>query len=239
MTRILLIPGLVCDAHVWQAALAALEGRDVHVADVTRQPGISEMAEDLLGQHSGRLIVAGHSMGARVAMEIARIAPERLDGLALLNTGTAPLKDGELPKREAMIAYAHAQGMAKLAETWLPGMMAEGIAPDPAVMAGLRDMVCRMTPEIHERQIRALIGRPDARLSVPKWQGPLLLMTGRQDIWSPIAQHEEIAQLCPQARLEIIEQAGHFAPVEQGPTVARLLADWIDEITAQDMEKTA
>jgi pimeloyl-ACP methyl ester carboxylesterase len=54
----------------------------------------------------------------------------------------------------------------------------------------------------------------------------MLLMTGRQDVWSPIAQHEEIARLCPQARLEIIEDAGHFAPVEQAGTVAALLAGW-------------
>lgn len=176
-------------------------------------------------------------MGARVAMEIARIAPDRLRGLALLNTGMAPLKEGELPKREAMIAFGHDEGMDGLAEKWLPGMMADGIASDEQVMDGLRAMVRRMTPEIHERQIRALIGRPDARLSMPAYKGPLLLMTGRQDIWSPIAQHEEIARLCPQARLEIIEQAGHFAPVEQPAHVAQHLAKWVaalaqPEITA-------
>ncbi len=230
MTRILLIPGLVCDGHVWRAVQHALGGHEVIIADVTHQPGISAMAQDLLARHAGSLVVMGHSMGGRVAMEMARIAPARLHGMALLNTGMAPLREGELPKREQIIALAHQQGMAALADTWLPGMMAQGIDPDPAVMAGLRAMVCAMTPEIHERQIRALIERPDARQSMPEWRGPLMLMTGREDVWSPIAAHEEIARLCPQAQLEIIDGAGHFAPVEQPAKVAALLAEWVSQL---------
>ena len=226
MTRILLIPGLVCDAYVWAATIAALDGLPVDVADVTTQGSITQMAQSLLDRHAGDLVVMGHSMGGRVAMEMARLAPTRLRGMALLNTGMTPLKDGELPRREAIIALANAQGMGALADAWLPGMMAQGITPDPDVMAALRAMVCKMTPEIHERQVRALIGRPDARLSMLDWRGPLLLITGRQDVFSPIAQHQEIADLCPQAQLEIIENAGHFAPVEQPAQVARLLADW-------------
>jgi pimeloyl-ACP methyl ester carboxylesterase len=236
MARILLIPGLICDGHVWQGCLQALAGHDVAIADVSTQTSLTEMAEELLASHPGDLIVVGHSMGGRVAMEMARIAPARLRGLALLNTGMAPLKEGELPKREAIIAFAHDKGMAALADHWLPGMMAAGIAPDPGVMAGLRAMVCRMSAAQHERQIRALIGRPDAALSLGAWTGPMLLITGRQDVWSPIAQHEAIAALCPQARLEIIEEAGHFAPVEQPAQVAALISDWVREIAHQTQE---
>lgn len=226
MTTALLIPGLVCDGHVWNATAEALAPLPVAVADVTTQPTIPAMAADLLAQHPGPLVLIGHSMGGRVAMEMAHQAPDRIRAMALLNTGIHPKKNGEEIKRQQMIDLAHQQGMSGLAKAWLPGMMAQGRTPDPGVMAGLRAMVCRMTPQIHERQIRALIARPDAAATVGAFTGPMLLMTGRQDVWSPIAQHEEIARLCPQARLEIIEDAGHFAPVEQAGTVAALLAGW-------------
>ena len=232
MTQILLIPGLVCDGHVWQATHAALQPLPVQVADVTTQPTITVMATDLLDQHPGPLVLMGHSMGGRVAMEMARLAPERIRAMALLNTGMNPQGDGELPKREAMIALCNTQGMAALADAWLPGMMAAGLDPNPAVLDGLRAMVCRMTPQIHERQMRALLARPDARLSMPTYRRPLMLMTGRQDIWSPIAQHQDIAALCPQACLEIIEDAGHFAPVEQPAAVAKVLVDWVRDVLA-------
>lgn len=227
MTRILLIPGLICDAHVWDATQHALDELPVSVADVTTQASIPDMARDLLARHDGPLVVAGHSMGGRVAMEMAHIAPERIRAMALLNTGMHPRKDGEGVKRQAMIDMAYAQGMDGLARAWLPGMMAEGLTPDAAVMDGLSRMVCRMTPEIHERQMRALLNRPDASATLSAYTGPLLLIVGRQDQWSPVAQHEAIAQLCPQARLEIVEDAGHFAPVEQPAIVVGLLAGWV------------
>ncbi|WP_373418508.1 alpha/beta fold hydrolase [Roseinatronobacter sp. S2] len=238
MTRILLIPGLVCDAHVWDATQHALDDLPISVADVTTQASIPDMAHDLLARHGGPLVVVGHSMGGRVAMEMARMAPERIRAMALLNTGMHPRKDGEQAKRQSMIDLAYAQGMDGLAQAWLPGMMAEGLTPDPAVMNGLTRMVCRMTPEIHERQMRALMDRPDASATIGAYTAPLLLMVGRQDQWSPIAQHEAIAQLCPQARLEIIEDAGHFAPVEQPAAVAGLLAGWVRSLKPLIQEAT-
>lgn len=224
MPSMLLIPGLVCDQHVWAATQRTIAGATV--ADVTTQSTISHMAQDLLDRHAGGLVVAGHSLGGRVAMEMANIAPGRITGMALLNTGMHPLRDGEMAARQVMIDLAHREGMAALAACWLPGMMAEGMPTDPSVMAGLTDMVSRQSADVHERQMRALMKRPDASATLSSYRGSLLLMVGRQDHWSPIAQHRDIARLCPQARLEIIDNAGHFAPVEQPEVVARLLADW-------------
>lgn len=233
MTTVLLIPGLVCDRFVWSAATSALADVAVAIADVTTQDSIAEMARDLLARHQGRLVLAGHSMGGRVAMEMARMAPGRIAGLALLNTGMHPKREGEEAKRQAMIDLAHQHGMAALAAAWLPGMMSDKGTPDPELMAALTAMVCRMTPAIHERQLRALLSRPDAAASLG-YKGAMLLITGENDIWSPVAQHQDIARLCPQARLEIIPGAGHFAPVEQADTVARLLAEWARSVITAD-----
>ncbi|WP_322891869.1 MULTISPECIES: alpha/beta fold hydrolase [unclassified Yoonia] len=231
MTTLVFIPGLVSDAFVWRAAIAAVGDLPCVVADVTTQPGIPDMARDLLARHQGRLVLVGHSMGGRVAMEMARMAPGRIAGMALLNTGTHPPRAGEADKRQAMIDLAHTAGMAAMAAVWLPGMMRPDADPDLA--AELTAMVCRATPEIHERQLRALLSRPDAAASLT-YKGPMLLVTGRQDAWSPIAQHQDIARICPQARLEVVENAGHFAPVEQAATVAALLGAWARDVAVVD-----
>ena len=230
MTTLLLIPGLVSDDFVWRS-LQPL--RPAVVACITQQASIPEMARDLLTRHPGRLILAGHSLGGRVALEMARMAPGRIAGIALLNTGTHPKREGEEAKRQAMIDLCNRDGMAALAAQWVPGMMNAEAVPDPQVIANLTAMVCRMTPEIHERQLRALLARPDAAATLD-YQGPMLLVVGRQDIWSPIAQHQDIARICPQARLEIIENAGHFAPVEQPDIVAQVLANWAQGVADRD-----
>jgi pimeloyl-ACP methyl ester carboxylesterase len=226
MAQVLLIPGLLCDAHVWQGALSVM---DAVVADVTTQASIPEMAADLLDRHPAPLLIAGHSMGGRVAMEMARMAPQRIAGMALLNTGIHARREGEEAKRQSLIDLAYRDGMAELARIWLPPMLSQDRAADPAVLAGLTRMVCRMTPEIHERQMRALLMRPDAAATVGAYTGPLALIAARQDGWSPVSQHEDIARLCPQARLTVIDDAGHFAPVEQPAAVAAALLAWVQE----------
>lgn len=224
MATTLLIPGLLCDRFVWEPVLARTEAE---IADLSTQESIAQMADDMLAAHPGKLKVAGHSMGARVAMEMARRAPDRIERLVLLDTGIHPLKDGETQKRADIVALAYEKGMAALAETWLPGMVYEPNRQNAALMRGLTDMVLRMSPELHERQIRALVGRPDASLYLAGITCPTLLVVGRQDAWSPVEQHEAMLALLPDARLEIVEDAGHFAPVEQPDAVAALVTDFL------------
>lgn len=232
MTKILLIPGLLCDRFVWEPALAVLPG-EVAVADLSTQDSITQMALDCLENHEGPLAVAGHSMGARVAMEMARIAPDRIKRLALLDTGIHPLKDGEVERRKEIVQFAFDNGMQALADRWLPGMVYEPNFSDTALKQGLTDMVLRMTPDLHARQINALVGRPDAAAYLATITCPTLLVVGRQDKWSPVDQHEDMRKLLPDAQLHIIDDAGHFAPVEQPAAVAALLADFLPKETSE------
>ncbi|GKY86639.1 alpha/beta fold hydrolase [Sinisalibacter aestuarii] len=222
--NVLLIPGLLCDSFVWEPVLAQL---DAAVADLSTQDSITEMAQDCLDAHPGKLRVAGHSMGARVAMEMAHLAPERIERLALLDTGIHPLKEGETAKRDEIVQFAYDNGMEALAVRWLPPMVHEPNQQNEALMRGLTDMVLRKDADLHARQIKALVNRPDAASYLSAITCPTLLVVGRQDQWSPVAQHEEMLTLLPNARLEVIENAGHFAPVEQPDEVAELLAGFL------------
>ncbi len=95
MTTLLLLPGLLCDASVWRDQARALgAAADVRIADFSRLDSIAAMADEALAMAEGPVALAGHSMGARVAMEIWRKAPERIERLALLDTGTHPPHPG-------------------------------------------------------------------------------------------------------------------------------------------------
>jgi len=232
MTTLIFIPGLLSDCRVWTPLAGALAeapgGFDIHHADVTRDDSIAAMAARILGDVAGPVLPVGHSMGGRVAIEIARQAPDRVRGLVLSNTGHAPATAAELPKREAKIRGGHAD-MAALVADWLPPMVAPGRGTDAALMEPLSEMAEAVGPLVHERQIRALMGRPDAGATLPDVVVPVLLMTGTEDGWSPEPQHREIAAMLPEARLEVIAGAGHFLPVEQPETVAATVRDWLSD----------
>jgi protocatechuate 4,5-dioxygenase alpha subunit len=227
-STIILLPGLLCDGSIWAASKKALEPyADVIVADLSQHDSIEDMARSALALAEGPLTVIGHSMGARVAMELTRLAPERIEKLGLIDTGIHPRRKGEAAKRQALVDLAFSEGMEALAERWLPPMIHPDKIHDNGLMQQLRAMVMRATPEQHRRQIKALLNRPNASTYVGKIACPTLVMVGRQDQWSPLAQHEEIAALIPNAKLVVIEDSGHMSPVEQPAQTANALLCWL------------
>jgi pimeloyl-ACP methyl ester carboxylesterase len=225
---IVFLPGLLCDASVFAHQVAALRPfADVAVADFSQHDSLVEMARTALSLREGPVIAVGHSMGARAALEMVRLAPERVVRLALLDTGVHPRREGEEANRQVLVDLADREGMAALAERWLPPMVHEARTGDPRLMEPLRAMVMRADAEQHRRQIRALLNRPDTRPLLPTIACPTLVMVGRQDRWSPLAQHEEIAAALPDATLVVIEDSGHMAPVEQPEAVTRSLMAWL------------
>ena len=223
------IPGLVSDARVWRPVAEKLApGLPTYFAEITSQDSIVAMAAGVLAQCDGDLIPVGHSLGGRVAMEMAHQAPDRVRALVLADTGHHPLAPGETEKREAKIAMGHAD-MAALCNDWLPPMVDAGRHDDQAVMDDLTDMVLAAGPDQHERQIRALMSRPDAAQYLPDVTCPVLLLVGRTDQWSPVAQHQEIADMVDDAELYVIDDAGHFLPFERPRETANVLSRWLSE----------
>src|SRR4029453_3106124 len=86
--NLLLLPGLLCDRAVWAPILPQLDAvARCDVAEYSDASSLVAMANRALKDAPATFALAGHSMGARVALEIVRRTPERVNGLALLNTG--------------------------------------------------------------------------------------------------------------------------------------------------------
>ncbi len=225
-----LLPGLMCDAAFYAPQRPAFERlMPVHVADFSTQDSLGAMAQSVLDAVEGPLAVIGHSMGGRVALELMRRGGERVKALAVLDTGIHTLQPGEPDKRAAMVRLAYDEGMEALCARWLPGMVHPDRVNEEALIAPMRAMVLRASPEQHERQIRALVNRPDPAPLLPNITCPTLVMVGRQDAWSPVAQHEDIAARIPGAKLVVIEECGHMALMEQPQACEDALVGFLKE----------
>lgn len=136
---------------------------------------------------------------------------------------------GEEAKRQEVVDLAYAQGMSALAAKWLPPMVHPDRHLDADLMGTLTQMVERMSPELHERQITALLNRPDAVSGLGDIACETLLIVGRQDAWSPVDQHEAMLPHLRNARLAVVEDAGHFVPIEQPEAFGALLEKWLED----------
>jgi pimeloyl-ACP methyl ester carboxylesterase len=229
---LVLLPGLVCDAAVWKHAEQALAAReDILIADYGMLDSLGAMAERVLARTPGRLAVAGHSMGGRVALEMFRRAPERLTGLALLDTGTAPLAAGEAGERERagrfeLLEVARSRGMAAMAERWVQGMIWPPRLAERALVDAVIGMFARSTAETFAAQIRALLDRPDSTPLLEHIDCPALVLCGENDAWAPAERHREMAQKIPGATLALIPECGHMCTLERPEAVTRALLAW-------------
>jgi pimeloyl-ACP methyl ester carboxylesterase len=231
MRSLLLLSGLLCDETVWVDAAEDLEPTaDLRIVSFQGFDSIQAMAAHVLRIAPQQFSVAGHSMGGRVALEMYRQAKDRILGLALLNTGVHPLRAGEIESRRRLVKLAKERGMSAVAAEWLPPMMGASTARVAQVMPKLTAMVERQTADSFAAQTKALLERPDAVAVLPTIDVPTLLASGTSDMWSPLAQHEEIRGQIFEATLVAIDDAGHMAPAEQPHAVAAALRAWMKQV---------
>jgi len=230
--RCVLLPGLVCDDTVWEHARAALAPHaEVHIPRYAALDSLGAMAEKVLAETPGDFALAGHSMGGRIALEVQRRAPERVKGIALLDTGAQPLAAGVAGAREAagrheLLEIARTQGMAAMAARWVQGMVYPPRLGEGPLIARIVDMFARSSADVFAAQIRALLARPDASAVLDAIRCPALVLCGAEDSWAPASRHREMAARIRGATLTIVPECGHMCTLERPDAVTRSLTDW-------------
>jgi pimeloyl-ACP methyl ester carboxylesterase len=231
---IVLVPGLMCDAMVWRDQMAGLgAGRHVQIAEHALSDSLGAMAERILDEAAPVFALAGHSMGGRVALEVMARAPGRVSRLALLDTGYEALAPGEAGDREKagryrLLEIAQRDGTLAMARDWARGMVHPARLADATLMDAIHSMIAGAGVTKFEAQIRALLTRPDRTALLKSLQLPTLVLCGREDGWSPLSRHEEMARLIPGSRLVSIAECGHMSTMERPEAVTSAMRAWLE-----------
>ncbi len=174
----------------------------------------------------GRAHLAGHSLGGAVAYTAAAWCPERTRSLALI----APAGLGTTLARELRILTL--PGMELLARLWRSPKSTREIlyacfhdrcaCPEEVVAEALRygpasvgEMVRALRSSVSFRRgVREDIRRPWVERG-KRYEGPLLLVWGREDAILPVEHAEEARVVSPQTELQVISGCGHLVMVER------------------------
>lgn len=227
---LVLIGGTLCNARLWQPVLDQLNVSAAICPELTTDTSAVQASQRLLANLPPRFLLAGFSLGAIVALQMAADAPGRIAGLALLSVN--PLADrpeNTAPRREAVNA-ARQQGLTH----WLSASLwPKYVAPSRTDDQALHDLICRMAEEIgldtFVTQTEIALTRRDNRGALASLACPIIVINGVHDPICTPHHHQLVAQSAPQARCVTLTSAGHFTLLEAPEEVAPPLRQWIQE----------
>ncbi|WJG09560.1 alpha/beta hydrolase [Aliiglaciecola sp. LCG003] len=227
--HVVLISGLMCNAKFWAEQIPALsENFLIYCPNLANFDRFDAMAKSILDQQPASFHLIGHSMGARVALEVMRLAPDRVLSLALFDTGVHGVADNEPQKRQILLDIANTSGMQAVAGTWIPQMLHPNRRDDKALLKRIEAMVLDYSPQQFHNQVAALLHRQPAYDVLKTLSCPTLVGCGRQDQWSTLAQHQAFCQYIHNPQFSVIEDCGHMVAMEQPKVFLTILLNWLE-----------
>jgi pimeloyl-ACP methyl ester carboxylesterase len=224
---LVLVPGLGCSARLYSPQIEALwRFGPVTVADHTRDETMEAIAKRVLANAPPRFALAGLSMGGFISFAILRLAPERVDRVAFLDTNARADVPERAAEREKFIAMAQAGKFAEVNAALTPRYL----HPDHRGEA-FRRIVDQMAADVGVegfiRQQRAIMSRPDSRPMLSGIKCPTLVLVGDADQATPPELSKEIAGGIAGAKLIVVKDCGHLSTIEQPDAVNSAMIDWL------------
>jgi pimeloyl-ACP methyl ester carboxylesterase len=169
-----------------------------------------------------RALVCGLSMGGYVALALWRQHPELVAGLVLANTRADADDEAARERRKALAARLRSEGNEFLAES-PPPLLSGGALPE--LWASVKTTIARQPPGSIAAAALGMAGRADSTGDLGKINVPTLVITSSEDALIAPAITSLMAPAIRDARLEVIEGAGHLSNLESPQRFNELLRE--------------
>jgi pimeloyl-ACP methyl ester carboxylesterase len=174
-----------------------------------------------------RFALAGISMGGYVALEVIARAPQRVSRLALLDTRFQTDSPEQTARRRGLIELAEKGEFKGVTPRLLPLFIHAARLDDAALTAPIEAMAERVGKDAFVSQQLAIMGRRAHSTTLVAIRVPTLVLCGRQDALTPLADHQALAAGIADARLVVVEDCGHLSTLERPAEVNDALRRWL------------
>lgn len=231
--HILLIPGFMTDASLWDDVVADLgKVGEVSHGDLSHAATVEEMARHVLAAAPQRFALVGFSMGGYVAREITRLAPDRVQALVLVATSARADTPTQTRQKAFAVRNVDPERFHGLSRGAVLSSLHPNRAGDEAMVERVRAMSERVGGAVfvlHASQPR--IGDLD-RLSTIRC--PTLVVAAERDALRSLDESRELRDGIAGATLAVVEGAGHMIPIERPAELAAIVVPWLRRHAVSD-----
>lgn len=199
------------------------------------EPSLDRCADDVVALLDrldlDRVVLGGSSMGGYVAMAVARLAPERLAGLVLVGTKAGADPEPARAGRRAMAEVLDRGDRTPLRDSVLPALTgATSRAERPAAVARIAALAGQADPAAAAWAQRAMATRPDSFEALRALAVPALVVGGEEDVLSPPAEAQAMADALPRSTLLVLPRTGHLLALETPAPLVSALEAFLAEL---------
>lgn len=174
-----------------------------------------------------KAVVAGHSMGGYVALALAQLAPDRIDGLALISTQAREDTPEARKGRYDLAERVGQEGSKVAADAMAPKLFGPAVGADQSLYRQVEQIMHSISKEDIKAALSAMALRPDMREFLSEIAVKTLVLAGTEDKIFGADRAEEMAAAIKQSTLTFIEGAGHMPMLEQPSATSDAILGWL------------
>lgn len=184
-----------------------------------------------------KAIVCGLSMGGYILLNAQERFADRFEALILCDTQCIGDSTQVKEKRLEAIRKVESHGPGEFNDSFIKSVFhPDSLADKKELVENLSKVVFSNSKHIIAEGLRALSGRSETCKSLTKITASTLIVCGREDGVTPLAQSELMHQAIEGSELKVIEKAGHVSNLEQPEEFNRHLQEFLAGITSVGAE---
>jgi len=251
---VIFLHGYPFDKTMWEVQIDALKATNRLIACDIRGFGKStdeksSLSIDLFGDdliafmdklNINKAIICGLSMGGFIALNAYKRFPDRFEALILCDTQCIADTTEVKKKRYKIIDEIAVDGVTNFNEGFIKSVFhKDSLINKKELVEKLRHVVFSNSQHIITMGLTALAERSETCSILSEITIPTLIICGREDEVTPLAQSEFMNTTIKGSTLHVIDKAGHVSNIEQPDEFSKHLLNFLTGLSSLEFEKSS
>jgi 3-oxoadipate enol-lactonase len=239
---LVMLHGFALDARIWRRQVEAfsvdyrvltldLPGFGPQAREVGQVEPATEIGRAIDAVRLERVHLLASSFGAAVAVDYALEHPDRVASLILVGPMLLGRRTG-IEAWQRCVLLANDGDRATAAEVWLDDPLFETLRSQEDLFDEVRQIVLDYGGHHWTGKVTSVWSEPEPISRLKELRTPALIVSGESDLPTFRAMAEAYAKGLPEARLEVIGNAGHHVMLEAPGPFNKLVRAFLADVKA-------